>query len=558
MSKTIMFIFSVLLFLMTACIKDMGTYSYTTEPDDITISSEMFRNPATQLPITFTQEMEVIIPLKYTINDPHLTKSNLSFTWYLGNEIVSNEETLNLGYMAPASYYGVVVITDNRYGMDYSGQFAFTVTPVYTDGWAVLSDDGLKSELGYLQKDPNTGEFKFIADVYGKANDGKTLASGSGPLIYHYYNDMAPQTFGLTVMQPGQEGPVDLNANDMTILGKIKENFIGEIPVGDFRDMSWNKISDMVCAVSGDGQLYFREEYFYDNEPVPFAAKFSSPYVMDQGYDVTHMINTIPLSPMMISSVPYFLCYDEMHSRMLTVWKSTVLPFSDAFYTNGLNETHMPGDPGFDGTNIIPDIYFPGPEDLSDYEVLKVIACGFDIAASWVGATPYMTIVMFLRSKSSPEDIYLLSFDYWDTSTDYGIGSIDIDLQLFYKWPQDVYPIDPETMIIRNNLGNYHTFYFTGKDNRNIYYFDTSNAFTRRIYSSDTEITAYRQGEVANGFMMYGIYYQLFVVGDASGKLTILDMTDVPGSSAKIVDEIQTDAGKITNMEFLPNNIMGI
>ena len=93
-----MFIFSVLLFLMTACIKDMGTYSYTTEPDDITISSEMFRNPATQLPITFTQEMEVIIPLKYTINDPQdLVRKEATqeiLPTKIASESVNNEDAI--------------------------------------------------------------------------------------------------------------------------------------------------------------------------------------------------------------------------------------------------------------------------------------------------------------------------------------------------------------------------------------------------------------------------------------------------------------------------------
>ena len=128
-------------------------------------------------------------------------------------------------------------------------------------------------------------------------------------------------------------------------------------------------------------------------------------------------------------------------------------------------------------------------------------------------------------------------------------GSVDID-----ACTKDLYPIDPETMLIRDNIGASHTFYFTGEGNRDIYYFDTSNAFVRKIYTSDTEITAFRQGEVGNGAMMPGLYEDLFVIGDGNGKITVLDMANVPGTNAEVVDEVQTDAGGITCMEFLPNN----
>lgn len=553
MYKKIIILSIGLSMLVSGCEKAVSSYE---KPDDITISTEMYRNPLTQLPMTFTQDEEIIIPLKYTINDPQMTKGNLSFTWYFGNEIVSNEETLNLGYLAPGLYSGLVVITDNRNGIEYSQQVSFTVTTIYTDGWAVISDDGSKAELGYLSIDDETGDFVFTEDVYGKANDGASLSSGAGHMVYHYYNIMAPQIFGLTVFQPGEEGPVDLNPQDMTVFGKIKENFISEVPAGNFRDISWNSQTNKVCLVGGDGQLYFKEEYFYNREPVPFAAKFSSPYVMPEKYNVTDLINTDMLSSVMIGMTVYLLAYDEQNSRMLSIMDTEVTPFTEAFYTNGDNETHWPGDPGDDGSGVPVDgISFPGPEDLSDYEVVKVIACGFDAAATLWGTPGYLTIAMFMRSKASPEDVYLLTFDYKDDSSTWvGKGNIDIDLQLFYKWPQNLYPIDPETMLIRDNIGASHTFYFTGEGNRDIYYFDTSNAFVRKIYTSDTEITAFRQGEVGNGAMAPGLYEDLFVIGDGNGKITVLDMANVPGTNAEVVDEVQTDAGGITCMEFLPNN----
>lgn len=553
MYKIRIIIVSVLAVLLSGCIKDMGNYSYLAEADAITISDEMSRNPLTSLPMTFTQDEEVIIPLKYTVNDPNLMKEDLSFAWYLGGEIVGTEETLNLGYMAPAAYGGVVVIIDNRYGIEYSHILEFTVTTIYTDGWAVLSDNGLKSELGYLSKDGNTGEWGFVPDVYGKANEGASLVTGAGPLTYHYYNTTAPQVFGLTVYQPGDEGPLDLNAQDMTLFGKFKENFIGEVPEDDITALVWNSTTEYTAAVAG-GQLYFKQEYAYNGEYVPFAAKFSSPYVANDAYNITHTIDTDLLSSMMVGMVPYFLCYDSLNSRMVTVNGSTVIPFTADMYTNGASETHMPGDPGDDGTDVPVDgVYFPGPEDLGKYEVLQVIGCGYDALAWLWGSTAYITFAMFLEEKTSG-DIYILVFDYWDTSYGTSIGMIDIDLQLFYKWPQDMYPVDPETMLTHNNFGNYHTFYFTGEGNKDIYYYDTSNAFVKKIYTSDTEITALRQGEVGNGAMMNGPYYNLFAVGDGNGLVKVLDMANVPAANADVVAEVDTDAGRITCIEFMPNN----
>ncbi len=547
--------FTVILVLSAmSCTKDKGNYVYTTEQmDAIEIDKDNLMSAAA----VFKQGVPVEIDALYTINDITITDSDLSFEWIMGGEVVGTGPTLHLEPFPAAEYNVLLVITEHKYGITYSKSFQFKVEPTYSDGWAILSDNGTLAQLGYLTKDASTENpdeyvYTFEGDVYANANMGKTLATGSGPMTYHIYNSSS-QMFGLSILQPGEEGPVDLYTSDMSVAGRIRENFLGEVPSGDFMDVAYKVAgimggSDQVCAFTEDGQVYLRKEYSYNGSYVPFAGKFSAPLVLEDGYRISHVLNTSRLS-LFSTNIPVVICYDELNNRCMYIQDAIAYPFTSQFYTDGDSEVRKPGAPGYDGVNTINEIAFPGPENLSDYNVLKMIGCGYDMSAFFGAA---LSVVMLLEDKDRSGDYYVLVYA---CNMDYGF---DIDLKLFFKWPDNI-PIDPETMLIKNYIGGVDRFFFTTTGNKEIYAYDFNNNryVFRKVYASDTEITAFGQGETGN--MMgpgYGIYSNTFVVGDADGNLKVLNMDDNAYITGKpeVLYECQTDAGAITGIEYIPTS----
>ncbi len=545
---------SLMLFLSGAisCTKDKGSYTYTTEPDAITISSEMRQNPInpTLPPFSFEYGEPIEIPAKYTVNDAAMTDVDLTFEWSLGDEIVGTGPVLRLDPLPIAGYTGMLTITEHRYGMKYNDYFMFDVEPKYTSGWAVLTDDGMQSHLNYMTMDSNTGEFVWEEDVYALENSGATLATGSGPLVYHPYQDAV--SYALTVIQPGAEGPIDLNAHDMLVNGKIKENFVGNVPSADFKDIVWKMNSQSVCALTDDGKLYLRDEAIYEGAGgtaiVPFSGKFSAPLVMEGGeYSVSHIINTSLLSGT-LNLADFAICYDEINNRCMFIIGTQVFPFTDAIYTNGSAERFMPGDAGWNGMESQDDILFPGPENLNDYNVVKMIGCGFD-AYLWSG---YMTVVMILEGKAQLGEYYLLAFDYYANGT-----NPDVDLSFFCKWPDDA-PIDPDTMLINSFLGGPSRFYFTTEGNRDLYYFDVDfNGIGKYgpVYNSDVELCSFGKG-AAQGAFMPGIYQDMLVLGDVNGGVKIIQINDtvLASGNAEVIASFSSNSGNVSCIEFMPNN----
>lgn len=168
------------LVLFASCAKDNGNYEYTNEPNAITISKEMSVNQHNQSlsAFNFVAGEQIRIPALYTINTTDITESDLSFEWILGGETVGTGSELVLDPMAPASYTGTLVITEKKFGMSYSTYFVFRVSTLYSDGFAVLSDNGTECKLGYLTQDNDTYEYVFTPDVYGVVNPGAKLSSG--------------------------------------------------------------------------------------------------------------------------------------------------------------------------------------------------------------------------------------------------------------------------------------------------------------------------------------------------------------------------------------------
>ena len=533
--------------LLTGCYEDKGNYDYSTEGGALDFSEML--NYGNYGSYTFRMDEEVTFEVKYKILDPTLNENNISYTWFRGSELISTEKALNLGEQLPGDYKLMLVVTDNRFNYTYSIPITYTVTPMYTDGWAVLSDNNGTSELGYFYIDASDNSFsEFEADLYPKYNNGETLGTEPKELVYHAYG--VNSDFALNITQGGTEGPIDLDAGSMTKLGTIKNDFIGEAPA-NLNVKSPIYKNGGVFILTEDGDVYLRDEAQYNGTIVPHTGKFPSvPAYIDGGMKISKWINNSALSSMMLDQ--YFVVgYDEMHDRLITFIASSsntgaILPFTAALYTNA-NEPHLPGDPGSDGINDYPDIQYPGPEDLSGYDVVAL--CSYNGSFD-DGSQMYVANIL---KKESDNTCYLLTFGYWYTSR-----ASDVDLEHFYPFPVE---IDPDHMIYTSNQAGEPYMYFTANGNKDLYFLNLSNGTCRKIYSSASEITALRTGEASNmmyswGFGALGRYGEKLVVGTVDGQLTVLEVTNttLAAGNATVLKQYDTGAGKIVAIEYMSND----
>lgn len=543
-------------FISAGCVNDTGNYDYTTEPDAITISLNMSRNPndQTKAPFVFKQGEKISIEAEYTINDPMLSEDLIAYRWLLGGEVVCTGKVFELEAQPAASYYGMLEVIDTRYNQVYGSDFGFQVDPSYTDGLVLLSDNGSEARLCYLYKDANTGEFGFEEDIYATSNNGAKLATGAGPLIYHPYND--GNEYGLTIIQDGEDGPVDVNAHDMIPYAKIRDTFLGGNASSlKFKDIIYNEATGTAYALTTDGQLYIRDEVTYNNSIIPQAGRFSAPYVSEDGCQVQHLINNSLMSSQFMY-VSRIFGYDVKNHRCFYMNYGTMFPFTEEFYNEEEKNRIKPGDPGFDGTNTIPELSFPGPENLEGYEVKKMIGCGYN-AGAWVdemfGGDPAFDIIVMLLQNAESRN-YLFAYDFRRTEE----RSRDVALRLFCEWPVE---IDPETIIMPNHLGGANGFFFTGKGNMDIYYYDLDYGSCRKVYTSEDTVTAMRRAETGDGMGIFaeapGVYAGVFVVGTENGTVNVLKMDDTALAMGvtETLYTAKTD-GKITAIEYMSNNML--
>lgn len=539
-----------LIVLAAACSKDNGNYDYTNEADAITISNYMRVNEAGLNYDAFMFKMgeDVIIPAKYTINDPTLTEKDILFEWFFGDEVVSNEPVLNLGPQAAGLYTGLLQMTDLRYGMKYALEYSFRVSAKYTDGWAILTEKDGQSYISYLNVDPKTGDYVYEENSFGKANQDFVIPAGVWSMDHHMY-DTYPQVFALTLVAPGNPGAIDISINDMSVYGKFKNEFTGGTIEKDLDKVS--VMQTFVAATDTDGKLYLRKEATQSFYTAPHASLFPSyPVVLEDGpVCIKDWVSMTGLGNM-IASVDFIIGYDSVGERCVYITEGQATPLNEDFFANAY-EPHR-RDVGFDGTNSYPDIVYPDPDDLSDYEVLKMNGCGWDCD---LFADPALSVVMLLKHKTTGK-LYIYTYRFFSAW-----GSVDVDLDLFFPVPENI-NIDPKTMYAHNIIGGPDSIvYFTANGNKDLYYFNAIRGTFGKVYSSSSPITAVGQGQVQGYLVSLGLgefspYIDQMVIGCEDGSIKVFQMDAAARISGnpKLLYTVPNTLGAMKFATYLPND----
>ena len=564
---TVVSIATALLLSMQACYKDYGNYDYTTEDiyssnwkstsGAIRISPDMRTNPTNPAvsPFIFSVGEQVVVPAKYEIMDKTLNESDIRFEWYYGGELYSTEKTFVLDNCPTGRYTGMLVLTDTRYNQQYPSDFSFDVNEAYSSGWAMISEKDGESHLSYLYIDPTAEDqassFILYKDVYASANNGAKLAPGVTHLTAHGYS-CYPQIFAINIVQPGEEGPIDLNAHNMSVMGHIRNEFMAGASSVDFKEIIYKQ--DNVYALATDGSVYVRREETYGfSDYVPHTGVFPTSPIT--GIKVFHWTDTTPVSSDMSAQCPVVIAYDENSKGCVQLSGYQATPMGDDFFINSY-EAHR-GGPGFDGTNEYPDITYPDPGDLSGYKVLKMNCCGFD--ADWLAMEQSLSVVMLLQRESDGK-LFFYSFRYFNSW-----GTIDIDLDLFFPVPDNI-PMDPATMITGDLVGGPdNIIFFTGTGNKDLYFFNAITGAIKKFYTAPAQITAFHSGEIQNpmaalGFGDWTQYAEKFVVATSDGKVRVLKMsrTDRASGNSSELYSFNSDLGPVTKIAFQSDSFQSL
>lgn len=545
------FFIASLLAMAVSCYKDMGNYDYTTEPTAVTIDEAMRYNKIdpSKEPFVFKLGEKIVINAKYTINDPMLKPEYLNIEWFFADELVGTGETLTLENLPSGRYTGLLSITDVRYDQKYVLEFNFQVEGAYSNGWAIVSEKGNTSVLSYLEINPNTGEYIFNTDVYGKSNEGALLPNGIRSASYHMIGSY-PQVFALSLALPG-DGAMDIDCNNMTEIGNVNKEFTSPMPGLEFKDVAY--MTEMnggtVYALTTDGKLYTRKESTYQGNVVPHAGIYPTvPFITADGYEISHWVNTAKVSVMM-TSIEHLIAYDKKNARCVELKGNKMYPFSQSSYINYPEPNR--GGPGFDGENYYNDIVFPDPYDLSDYEVVAMYGVGLD--TDFLFATGALNICMILRKDGKD---YFYSFTFYDSW-----GTVDVDLNLFFPIPSEI-NLDAEKMLSFDVLGGPDSFlYFTANGNKDLYFINVVNGTMKKIYTSSSEITGIGLGEVQNiyaglGMGDYSAYYQSLVIGTVDGNVKVVRMDNSARANgiSQVLYETNPDVGHLKYIRFMGNS----
>ncbi len=540
------------------CMKDNGNYDYSVMLDGA-IGVAVPSSSGAYGAYEFAIGEEVVIEPIITVKDETLKPEDMEYTWYLGAAVISHDPILRLDGLPVGNYRGALTVTDTRYGVIYNraplesefgNTFSLNITSEFTHGFAVLSNDGGASKLGYIRYRNEVWE-DFIDNVYALSNEGEELGGEPVNLVYHHYiESMVGGTYyALQINQNGGIGPVDVMNAGMQRAGYVEREFIGGYPEGlRVRDMIYK--DDNVFLLSEQGDVYVAPQYREGwMDVLPHRGKFTGrPIYVDGGMRITKWVHSV-LQNMMNNNTPVMiLSFDDLNKRMLTINSiDTRVSVLDQF-TQGDNEAIKVGDPGTDGTTQN-SLTFPSPANLSGYEMTILGAYKTDISND----SDNCNVVAVLKKDNK---YYCLIFTLW---TLWG-GGLDIDLVKFFEFP--VQNIDADVQYGVNLAGEPHLF-FTANGNRDLCLMNLETNAAKVVYTHSAPITAIQAGETSNAIaqMMvdwgmpdlatYGAYHNMLAIGGEDGKVIILNVANVGTGSANILKTYETQSGPIVDIEYL-------
>ncbi len=527
--------------LATGCYEDKGNYDYSTTGDDIVV----YRlDTMESVRLNWGYDEEIVIEPGYRIVHDRVSENSLRYEWSVDGETVSTERILSIDPLPVGRHAGSFTVLDAGRKVRYSTIFTLTITSSFAEGWFILSDDGGKSLLSYVNLVDASTPGELVRDVYGEVNEGEL---GSDPRkIRLVAYDGQSVAYEWEVLQGS--GSVSLDQATLTRTIDIDTEFVGGQAPAGFVPVDGFQRDGGSVVLSEDGKVYQRDFAFYNDYPVAHSGKYgTTPVYFDGGMEIALMNGFDHFTNKSYGHIPYALLYDRLNNRLLSVYGFNVKGNAASKF-GVFRALKIPAAAAVKPGDVDPEsgLVFPDVAGLGNYTVQ---AMGARVAYAAVGVATASTNYLLLRSAADGK-YYLLSFDYKMNSE----SSVAITLQGFRAFPETP-GFGPESLFEVRIGGSENIFYTAGTNNETLYAYDIPSGTSAPVYTAPSQITALRPGVVSvpSQFAAYAktIYLDRMLLGTKSGALALLDI-----SEAKIAEgaapELATFSGlgKVVDMDF--------
>lgn len=527
--------------LAAGCYEDKGNYDYTTTGDDIVV----FRlDTMEHVRLSWGYDEEIVIEPGYKIVHERVSEDDLRYEWSIDGKAVSAERILRIEPLHVGRHAGSFTVIDAAREIRYSTIFTLLVTSSFAEGWFILSDDGGRSLLSYVDLVDASTPGELVRDVYGGVN-GEELGSDPRKIRLVAY-DGQQTAYEWEVLQGS--GGVSIDQSTMTRVIDIGSEFVGGAAPAGFVPVDGFQRDGGSIVLSEDGKVYQRDFSLYNGYPVAHSGKYgTTPVYFDGGMEIALMNGFDHFTNKSFGHIPFALLYDRRGNRLLSIYGYNVRGSAASrfglFRALKIPEAASvkPGD-----TDPESGLAFPDVAGFGDY---TVEAMGARVTYATVSVATTSTSYLLLRSAADGK-YYVLSFDYKMNSE----SSVAIALKSFRPFPET--PGFGSESLFEVCVGGSETIFYTaGEDNDTLWAYDILTGTGTPVYSAGARITALRPGVVAipTQFAAYAktIYKDRMLLGTASGTLAMLDMSEaaLEAGTLPVIGSF-SGLGRVVDMDF--------
>lgn len=310
---------SIFMLTLVGCFEDEGNYTYAP------VEAPVFTFNDPEYLTCYGGDTTFLKGSFYFERDSAERLKNVRYEWILNDVVLSTERDFNVptdtvikklnletGYTDDNGLWGTFNVIEKSTGIRYMYAILFDIRPKFWKGqWLILSENGDRSKLTYLQLKKKSGKGKIdsiysvIPGVY-EQNNGAPIPGKPVRLIDHVAKNISVSV-GATLILTDQVA-YEINNEDFVKALDLKEQFMDGYP-GNNPIVDAYYANNVTFVATADGQLYKRA--FTANW---LGGKFiSDPYSVDsKGYKVTAFGKGLSAN-----NSNMFPCYDELNRRVL-------------------------------------------------------------------------------------------------------------------------------------------------------------------------------------------------------------------------------------------------
>lgn len=235
----------VIVFLVVGCLDDKSNYDYKDINDFDNWQNVGVKNVQSSYTLYPGESVTLEPQVRFSIDT---LNPDATYAWYIEKDKKLTKVCDQLFYTHEATTIGdytlVLTAIDNKTGVTFSEDIGIEVVSPWKNGWMVLSKGGSgESQLSVIRSkkqskfvvDVETGKEKRVDTVVYVGQDINIVPNlGRGPrklvenFIYEEYTSDIELQDEVMVLQAS--GPVELNGNDLSVVGMAKDEFFDGIP----------------------------------------------------------------------------------------------------------------------------------------------------------------------------------------------------------------------------------------------------------------------------------------------------------------------------------------